>query len=55
MAFWEACRVDLGRAVNNMKEVWRDPMEEFENVREAVRKGMREALKVANKMQHEKL
>jgi hypothetical protein len=43
-AFWDACRVDLGRAVQSMQEAWRDPMEEFEKVREAIRKGMTLAL-----------
>jgi hypothetical protein len=50
-SFWDACRVDLGRAVLSMQEPWREPMEEFEKVREAVRKGMRAAMETANKMQ----
>jgi hypothetical protein len=50
--FWEACRVDLGRAVQSMRESWRDPMEEFENVRDAVRKGMAAALQEVSRAYH---
>ena len=51
-AFWDSCRVDLGRAVANVSEMWRDPIEEFEAVRQAVRKGMTSAMKVAYEMQN---
>lgn len=49
--FWNECRVDLGKAVLACNDMWRDPVDEFEKVREAVRKGMRAAMKEATRMQ----
>lgn len=48
-AFWNECRVDLGRAVASVSEMGRDPVDEFESVRAAVRKGMSAAMKTANR------
>jgi hypothetical protein len=42
-AFWNACRADLGDAVERCQEPWRDPVKEFEHVRDAVRKGIKAA------------